>query len=137
MLGSCCNSALTRVDLPAPEGATTMKRLPEEALTWGMSFLVNDGRRRLACHRLRLIGSCCSLIFYHFREYCYKTGCLRTVCVRSMEILVGVYFALRQRSSKPQAFESLQILNLFAHLFNQQFQLHRRIGQSFGCGLGA
>jgi hypothetical protein len=32
MPGSCASSALTRVDLPAPEGAATMNRLPEKAL---------------------------------------------------------------------------------------------------------
>src|SRR3569832_220755 len=39
--GSCASSALTRVDFPAPEGATTMNRLPEEEKACTMKKVVN------------------------------------------------------------------------------------------------
>src|SRR5450830_1261414 len=40
MSGSCLSKALTRVDLPAPEGATTMNRLPEVGFFVGIAVLL-------------------------------------------------------------------------------------------------
>src|SRR4051794_30668337 len=81
MAGSCARSALTSVDLPAPEGATTMNRLPEEG-------------------RASDIGLPCRVL----------------------------------HRLKMKLFE---ILNLFAHLLNQELHRHRRVGQFLERSLGA
>jgi hypothetical protein len=48
MAGSCASRALTKVDFPAPDGAATMNRLPEDACVWDIVILANDGLSEVA-----------------------------------------------------------------------------------------
>jgi hypothetical protein len=45
IVGSCASSALTSVDLPAPDGATTMNRLPANDLDELMCIFRKRGGR--------------------------------------------------------------------------------------------